>query len=176
MCGVLFLIVLCFLSLPVFAEIKLQKDPNSPSATLFDGTLILTFSDGRISLLEPSDEIPEIVPGTILEVLNGKFMVATGTDEQVVASCLGQNFDIGGGGSVSLSCGEQSGLLKVNSGTATVKDETGNPKTINAGEEYKIELRAAPSAKPTAATEESSFDLDEIEVPDSRSFEASPKT
>jgi len=160
-----------------FAEITVQPD--------FQGTVLITFPNGDIALVEKGDPLPEIPPGSTIEVFGGHATVAAGGEDSVKVSCLGHQGVVGGGCSVEVNCGEKSGLFTMLKGTGRVTDQNGNEQALNEGEEYPIEIFPGPATEttgettpPTAAGEPTGGppaggDLGEDPPVDSRSLEAS---
>lgn len=116
----------------------------------FQGTLVVTSPDGEIELVDAGDAVPEISGGSLVEIFDGIFSLKTEGNDSVDAACLGYVASVGSGGSVSLSCGEESGLLSVLAGLIIVTDEDGNTFELKAGESMQLLLTGSPLAAPTA--------------------------
>lgn len=103
---ILFPVLFFLLLLPnAFSEITINAD--------FSGTIVITFPDGDIALLEAGDPLPSIPAGSSIEVFDGAFSVKTGTDESVSVGCLGSQFSVSGGSSATVTCGDLSGTVNV---------------------------------------------------------------
>lgn len=160
----------------VSAEIMIEKDAEAVASEegKFSGTIVLTYPDGRISILESSDEIPAIPSGSTIEIFDGNFSLASGEQDEVTIACLGVEFSASGSAAATLTCGEENGRLVVRSGQLTTKDDAGNLVTIAAPNEFPIALGKILEAAPTAAVDPTGFDLATETVPDSRNIDASP--
>ncbi len=126
--------------------------------TSFTGTVILTFHDGNVTLLEAGDKIPPIPNDTTIEVFDGSLTVHTSDSDQVQVGCFGQNHSMGGGATASLTCGESTGTLKVDD------------------QEYSLSAQPDEVPEPTAAVAPTGVPIDSAAVPDSRSIQASPQS
>ena len=157
------------------AEAKITINPS------FQGTLVITFPDGEISLLEAGDAIPDVPSGSTVEVFDGQFTLDLEAGDKVSASCLDHEITASVAGSLSLQCGEESGLLKVLKGSLQLTDDQGKQSELKEGTEYTIQLEASEkTAPPTAAGEAlggppAGGDLAEAPPVDSRSLESSPQ-
>ncbi len=147
-----FVLTLIFLSAAPSVRAAITIDPD------FTGTLILTSPDGEVTLIEAGDKVPEIPPKSTVEVFDGNFTLHTAPGDQVQVGCFGEGHSVGGGSSAGLSCGENSGLLKLD------------------GKEIPIAGVQAPAeAAPTAASNPTGVPSDQdAPTPDSRSIQASP--
>lgn len=116
----------------------------------FQGTLVVTSPDGEIELVDAGDAVPQISSGSLVEIFDGIFSLKTEGSDSVEAACLGYIAAVGSGGSVTLSCGEESGLLNVLAGLIKVTDENGNIVELKAGESMQLILSGSPLAAPTA--------------------------
>jgi hypothetical protein len=159
---------LTFVAIPAYAKVAVDQD--------FKGSLLITGPDGNVSMLEQGEKPSEDIPAeSVVEVFLGEANVSSGTDEKASVACLGTEAAMAGDSGVSLSCGENSGVLKVVKGSVTLTDAQGKLRTLSAGEEYPIQARGN-TAPPTAETENrglTSSDAD-LPPPDSRNIEASP--
>ena len=170
MLGVAFSLILA--AVPAFAKVSIDPD--------FKGSLLITGPDGNASMLAQGEAPPENIPAeSLLEVLLGQATVSADAGDKVSVACLGTQAALTGAGSVSLNCGEESGVLKVVSGSVTLVDEQGNPRTLNAGDEYPIKSRKEETADPTAETVQNNLpaDGDDFGTPppvDARNIEAAP--
>jgi len=125
------------------AEIRINPD--------FEGTLVITTPDGNIILLEPGDEIPEILSGSLLEVFDGYFTVETDPGDSVQILCLGHEISVGDGSSISLSSAEEAGSLSVLAGSVSLVTPAGDLVDLNIGDDYQIQLEEdAMGLLPTA--------------------------
>lgn len=132
----------------------------------FQGTLVITSPEGEINLYEPGDALPEIQPGSTLEVFDGSFTVAIGASDKVQLACLEHEI-AGADASFKLACGETSGTLTAVKGTATVTKPDGTQATVKEGESYNITPAAAEEAPATAEGDtlgtEAGNDLPEVD-------------
>lgn len=156
---------------PVFSEIILE--PN------FSGTLLITFPNGEITFIGPGEPIPEIPANSLVEVLEGQVTIHAGEGDTVNVSCLGEGGAAQGGSSVALTCGSDSGLLKVLQGSFNLVDREGNETNLSEGAEYPIQLGEPSEAPPTAGLETRGGppvggDLAAEPPVDSRDVESSP--
>lgn len=155
--GLPVLLSLFFLSIPL-AHSAISVDSN------FEGTLVLTTPEGEINLYEPGDPLPEIQPGSIIEVFDGSFSLTAGTGDQVQLACL--EHDISSqGGSMRLACGETTGTLTVVKGSATVTSPDGEQASINEGDTYDINIEVVEEAEATAEGEALGLEAD-ADLPD----------
>ncbi len=158
---------------PVYANVALIKAPEISTDQVFTGTLVLTYPDGRIEILEPGDEIPSIPSGSTLEIFDGHMRVVTQEGDSVSAGCLGQEFQVSNGASATISCGQQEGKIAVLSNFVTFVGEDGQQKTVAAPDVLPIILgQPLLPAAPTAAVESPGFAVDTAANPDSTSIEA----
>lgn len=148
-----FALILAFAAVPAQAKVAVDKD--------FKGSLLITGPDGNVSMLEQGEAPPDsIAANSVVEVFIGTANIATGTDEKASVACLGTEAALAGDCRVALDCGEDSGVLKVVSGTVTLTDANGNPKTLNAGDEYQILARKGDTAEPVAESTETALPAD----------------
>jgi hypothetical protein len=147
---ILFLATLMFALLcatgPVRADVSVAKE--------FEGTLVVTFPDGEIELLEAGDNIPAIPSQAVLEIFDGSFSVVTGDKDSIDVACLDHTGSAGAGTSLTLSCLETSGLLKVAAGNVSLRTPDGKIVQLGAGDEYAIQLPGLPQAAPATAAGE----------------------
>lgn len=138
----------------------------------FEGTLVITSPDGEINLIEPGDAVPTIVNESIVEVFDGKFKVTTAEGDKISVSCLEHEAVLNGAASVTLSCGENSGKLLVETGSVSLTDDEGKSVTLNAGESFDIQMPVLSEAAPTEEGEELGLSADESDTdPDSRNIQ-----
>lgn len=170
-----FMLVTC-LVIPSAAAISLQPetDPQylTPAGSIFKGTLVLTYPDGNVGIVEAGDAIPSIPSGSVLEIFDGHMRVATQEGDEASISILGYEFKIGNGAIVTAVASESEGLLIVHSGYAMIKDSKGEWIRIEAPATYPIKLGQVLTAQPTAETEVLGFTLEGDSNPDSTSIEA----
>jgi len=171
----LFGVIFLWTVLPASLFAKITLDPD------FKGTVVITSPDGELILLEPGDEVPDIVPGSTVEVFDGSATLHTEANDSIQASCLGNDFAVAAGDAASLSCGEETGSLKAIKGAIEATDPDGKTFEIAEGVEHAIKSRPGePKKAPPAAAGEppggppAEGALGETDVPDSRSLEASP--
>ena len=174
----LFLLFLFLLTSRSYAKVILQPD--------FEGTVLITSSSGEITLIEPGQPIPEIPSGSTIEVFRGHLTVAADGPDTIKVACLGhQGIASGGGASVGLSCGENSGAFKMLKGSGSAIDPSGKEQALEEGKEYPIKVSSAGEtqgqgeAPATAAGEPTGGPpagggLGEAPPIDSRSIESSP--
>ena len=166
--GITFSLIL--VSASAFAKVDIDSD--------FKGSLLLTGPDGKVSMVEQGENVPDnLAADTLVEVLAGAAHISVDEGEKAGAACLGSQITLVGACSVDLQCGEKSGVLKVLKGTATVTDKDGKPRTLNAGDEYPIQSSEGETAEPTAETEQTTLpaDGDDFGAPppvDTRNIEA----
>ena len=166
-------------SVPAFAEIKIIKvaDPAIPASDqLFKGTIVLTAPDGSISILEPTEPVPAIKPGSVLEVFDGYFSVETGDGEQVTISVLGNEFTLANGASATVIANQTEGKVIVRKGFASYSTPAGQANTIQAPQSFPVVLGQPLKALPTAEGGTQGFETSTEAVPDSRNIDASPST
>ena len=162
--GIFFLLMQ---SVPAFAKISINSD--------FQGTVVITLPNGEIALIEHGDPIPDIPQGSTLEVFDGNFTVTTEQGDQCKVSCLEHTGTASNVGSINLSCGEESGLLKVVAGSVHMVDPSGKESDISAGTEYPVQATTGEQPPTTGATEPAgTLVSDGAPPPDSRSIESSP--
>ena len=117
----------------------------------FEGTLVITSPDGEINLIEPGDALPTIANDSIIEVFDGKFKLTSVEGDKVSVSCLEHEGAVSAAAVLTLSCGESSGQLKVETGTVSMVDDEGKPVEVKAGETYDIKMPALQEAAPATA-------------------------
>ncbi len=158
------------LFLPKLAEAKITVQPD------FEGTLLVTFPDGKVQMYDAGETLPEIPNGASIEVFGGKISVSTGDGESLKLSCLGSEAAMGGGSSATMGCGETDGKLNVVTGSAQVAQLNGTPKTIGEGQEYAITSTEGTEENEPATAEGESLGTTPppVNPPDSRSMETSP--
>ncbi len=150
------------------AKIVLQPD--------FQGSLLITYPNGEIAMLNPGDPIPDIPSGSSIQVFKGSFSVQTEPGDSVKVACLAHEATAAGGASAGVSCSENAGAIEAKKGTLNLVDPTGKTFSIEEGNSYPIALVAPGEAPPTFGTEPTAFPEDDQEVPvDSRSIDASPR-
>ena len=127
----------CFLMLitvPSYAKPAIQSN--------FTGTLSATLPDGKVILVEPGEKIPEISPGSTIEVFNGQFSIDAEEQDHIKLACLNHHMSLLGlqftEAKVSLRCEECSGRLKVIKGSVKLIDSDGKEWMIQEGKEYGI--------------------------------------
>ncbi len=161
----------CFSGALTCGAIQVQPD--------FQGTLLITFPDGNVQFVNAGENLPDIPSGSTVEIFSGQLTVSAEPGESVTISCLGTSAGVGGGGSASVSCGEDSGSVKALSGNATIADQNGNTSELAEGSEFTIGAPSpGPDAEPTAAGDEPGTPADTGggPEPDSRSIESSPSS
>jgi len=177
--SIAFLFLIIAFTFPAFAKISIipYNDPNlSTGDGVFTGTIVLTTPDGRITILEPGDPLPDFPSDSILEVFDGQFTVETQEGDQLTVSILGNEFIIAGGSTVTVIAGETEGKIIVRSGFARFSDTTGRISTIQVNQDFAVALGEPLVALPTAEGSPLGFQTGEEPVPDSRNIEASPST
>lgn len=161
----------CFAGALTCGAIQVQPD--------FQGTLLITFPDGDVQFVNAGESLPEIPSGSTVEVFSGQLTVSAEPGESVTISCLGTSAGVGGGGSASVSCGEDSGSVKALSGNVVITDQDGNTSELTEGGESPIGTPSpGPEAEPTAAGDEPGTPADDGggQEPDPRSIESSPSS
>ncbi|MBN1689107.1 MAG: hypothetical protein JW893_08410 [Candidatus Omnitrophica bacterium] len=129
------LLAVLVLALPVslsHAAVVLEAD--------FSGTIVVDLPDGEMLLLEAGDPIPEIPSEATIEIFDGEITVSTGPEDTVEVVCLQHYVTLGGGGSVSVQCGDESGLVKVKKGRVRLVDAAEREVDLEEGTEYPIQL------------------------------------
>ncbi len=159
----------CMFAAPASAKISIPS---------FNGVLLITQPSGEIVLLNPGETVPDIPNGATLELFNGDFQVDTAAGDSVSIACFGHTASIKEGAGVSLSCDDNSCLLKVKGAAVIVTAPDGTPKEVPAGEGYRIEAEEAaafvpPDAEGGPAGPVAAGPVGEVPV-DSRSIDASP--
>lgn len=168
----LLLFLLVLFTSPAFAKIALQPD--------FQGTVVITFANGEISLIEPGDAVPDIPSsGATMEVFDGHFTVMTQEGDSVQLSALDHLVTVANGASATLTCSEESCVLKVLSGSVELANAAGIKTTLAAGTEQTIQAGEAAAAPATAAGEPTGGapaggSLAEAPPADSRNIQSSP--
>ena len=119
----------------------------------FKGTISITSPDGKVTLLEPGETIPEIAPNSTLEVFGGSFALNAQETDNIKLICLNHQASLKGNGenSVTLSCGEDSGLLHVTKGSANVIDPAEKELVVTEGKEFPIYVKSAKTGGATGA-------------------------
>lgn len=127
---------------PAYAEISVDA--------AFKGTLIITGPKGEIQVLQAGDAIPQIIPGSTIEIFDGTLTVKNGDSDDVTLSCLKTGVAVGGGGSATMTCGADSGTLTVIKNSVKFVNDTGI--ALEEGKDYPITGQAGQqTAPPTAA-------------------------
>lgn len=162
-------------SLSAAISIVKVDDPNIPASdTVYKGTLVITSPDGRITILEPSDPLPVIEQGSVLEIFDGYFTVETGEGDNLTVSVLGNEFTVSDGTSVTIVANQTEGKIIVRKGFASYKDTAGQISMINAPKEFPVALGESLAPLPTADGGGEGFGIGTETVPDSRNIESSP--
>lgn len=120
----------------------------------FTGTLVLTSPEGDIDLIDAGDDIPSISNNSLIEVFDGNMSMATQVGDSAEASCLGYSIGVNNGGSISLKCQEDGGVLTAVIGPVVVTDDAGNVVELQSGESFDLVLSGLEEAAPTAARED----------------------
>lgn len=169
------LITLLCLS-PAYAEVKVESE--------FEGTLVITSPEGDITLVESGEAVPPVATGSILEVFDGQFTVATSPGETVKVVHLEHEITVSDGATVNLVGAESTGVVRVLSGSVELINNLGQKVMLQVGQEYPIQLiKAAPGLPATAAGEPTGFGAaddappaDSASIEDSRAASVSPTT
>ncbi len=156
----------------------LQFFPASASAAIavdsFQGSLLITLPDGSVKLVDSGEPLPEIQEQSTLEVFEGQFTLSAGEGEKVRVACGGNEAEVSGPASVTLSCSQTGGLLKVEQGTAHLTEISGEERDVNAGQEVALSIVDAKKAEPVAAPDDNGTPVEpSASEPDSRSIDAS---
>ena len=164
-------IVAAFFISPV-AEAKITIQPD------FQGTLLITFPDGKVQMYDAGEALPEIPSGTSIEIFGGKMSLSTDQGDSVKLTCLGSEASVGGGASCSMGCSEAEGKLNVTKGPVQVTQGDGTQKSITDGQEYPIKAKEDDNAQNPPPTSEGQPALgtpapDAAPPPDSTSMETS---
>lgn len=144
------------------------------------GALLITDSKGEVIAVEPGDPLPpSFDSGTNFEISDGNVTLAADEGEMASASCLGVQGALTGPGTVTVSCSEEEGLIKVLSGNFSVLDPRGKTRNLGAGEEFPIRSGFSEEVLPTEADNtpglpSSPESFGALNVPDSRNIETSP--
>ena len=173
--------LLFFLSLFVFLFQSLSYAQNEVSN--FSGTLVITTSDGDITLIESGESVPKIKDGSVLEIFDGEVTVSTGSGNSLMVSCLEHVADLSDGASVTMKCAEAEGSVTVNLGPVSLTDPTGGKTPLVIGQTYPISLEELPIAPATAQGEQQGtsiggnpdVDSTNIDVIDNLNQPASPE-
>ena len=163
--------ILIALLVPVIAEAKITVQPD------FQGTLLVTFPDGTVQMIDVGEPIPDIPAGSSVEIFAGKMTLSTDPGDSLKLSCLGSEASVGGGSSVSFGCGESEGTLNVAKGTVQVTQADGSQKSLTDGQEYAIKSQedtTGQASPPTSEGDSLGTPAGEVNPPDSRSMEVSP--
>ena len=147
----------------------------------FSGTLLITYPDGNVILVDPGEDLPELLPsGVSVEVFGGTVTISTGSGDSASASCHGTDFAIGGGASVSLQCDEESGKLQIQEGNVTVVSRDGTTHALTEGDVFSIsgDSNDLPSTEDDSDTNQNKNDdsLGSGEKPDSTNIDNSRNT
>lgn len=167
--GILLAAVLATLLIPAFAEAKISVNPD------FEGTLLITFPDGKVQMYDPGEALPEIPSGSSIELFGGKMVVSTDAGDSLKLSLLGTEAQVAGNSSIAVSSGESDGKLSVVKGSLQVTQADGSQKGVPEGEEYTVTSNEGTDSVP--ATSEGAplgTPAEDVNPPDSRSMEASP--
>ncbi len=141
--------VLLYLALALAFVQSASAEINVDAA--FKGTLIITGPKGEIQVLQAGDAIPEIIPGSTIEIFDGTLTVKNGENDDVTVSCLKTGIAVGGGGSATVTCGAESGTLAVIKNSVKFIKDAGTT-ALEEGKEYPITGQSGPkTAPPTAA-------------------------
>ncbi len=170
---ILTVILLIALLIPSLAHAKITVQPD------FQGTLLVTFPDGKVQMIDAGEPLPDIPSGSSVEVFAGKVALSTGQGDALKLSCLGSEGSVGGGSSVSLGCGETEGTVSVKKGAVQILEPDGTQKNFTEGQEYSMKLKEDSSDQPPppATSEGDSLGTPaggEPPPPDTRSMEVSP--
>jgi len=150
---------------------KITIDPG------FEGTLVITTPEGDIQLVEPGEPMPEIASGSVIEVFDGTFTLTTEPGDSVEVSCLEHDASVSNGASLALTCGENSGLVKVLLKAVILTDIEGQQFDLAEGAEYQIKVEDIGDEAPAAAAaEETGSSALDLPTEDSRDIQSSPGT
>jgi len=172
--------ILCFFvfwaAFSSFASANISIEDDS------EGTLLMSFPDGTIEVIEPGDKIPKIPSGSSIEVFDGHVTAMTEQKDNLIMDCCGYEAKLEDGDSAHLICAEKNGCLEALNGEIPLTDTQGNtiiiPTDLPEGEkQYCFECGELLEAAPTAAGDTLGRSLEPEEPPvDSRSIDVSPST
>jgi len=171
---VFLLLCLSLIMVPAYAAVTLEQDSDSTLGTdlgVFKGTIVLTYPDGRIVILEPGEPLPEIPSGSAMEIFDGHFMIRTEEGDNVTIGALGFTFQAGNGSTATLISNETEGRVIVRSGFVTLTDEAGETITIQAPNEFPFVVGQVIKAPPAAESEKTGFDIEGNPLPDPTSID-----
>ena len=147
---------------------------DEPGPEPVAGSLLITSPEGTAKVLDFGELVPDIQNKSSIEVLQGQMKLTVTEEDSAVWTCGGNTGTVSGGASVSVSCGDASGLLEVLEGEVSYTDAEGVTHTVKAGEQ--VNLKVLPKTAPPAAAasnQEGNDPVDSNVEPDSRSIEAS---
>ena len=137
----------------------------------FEGSLVITFPDGRTEIINAGDPVPSIPAGSSIVVMGGKAELTTGpTDEEnIKCSCLGADFSLENNTAVKIVCGDKSGSFEVVNGNASIQD-----KSLQSGDIFPISGDNLRLADATAAGDQVGNSIVGNPEPNSRDIAVSP--
>ena len=162
-------VALAVLLVPSPAQAKIIVQPD------FQGTLLITFPDGKVQMYDAGEALPDIPSGASIEIFGGKLSVSTDEKDSVKLTCLGSEASVGGGAACTMGCGESDGKLQVVKGPVRIVQGDGSQKDIPEGEEYPIRAKDDNPQNPPPTSDDNLLGTPAAEVPppDSQSIEAS---
>jgi hypothetical protein len=151
----------------VYAAVSIAPD--------FQGTLVINSPSGEISVLEPGDAAPDIVNGSVLQLLQGHITVATEAGDSVhLGFCQGNTAGLTDGASASLTCEGKACVVKAIKGQIVLVGPDKNKSDLLEGAQQTLECLNENEAPPTAEGDPLGTPIDSASPVDSRSIEASP--
>ena len=151
------------------AKVTVQPD--------FEGTLLITAPDGKVSMIEKGEALPEIASGSKIEIFGGQMTVNTEEGDKLSCVCGVHEGTLAGAATVDVSCQESGSSIKAVKGTITLTDDKGTQRQIAEGSEQVLKGTddSGETAPETEAGKEIGTEVDPGSPPvDSRSVEASP--
>ncbi|MFA6601075.1 MAG: hypothetical protein WC352_09325 [Candidatus Omnitrophota bacterium] len=142
------------------------------------GTLIITDPnatdpDKLITMVEcGKQDLPAVPNGSILEVFDGEFKCTVSGQDSIDITVLDHELTLKDGNAVTITSGENDGLVTMDAGTATLIDPIGEEIALKQGERYPIKLSETEAV--TEALEPGGTTAENTPPPDSRGIEASP--
>lgn len=176
-----FLFFLC-LALPAEAAVTVTER---------EGNLLITYPNGETQLVNEGDNLGDLPPQTILEVIDGKITLKTEEGDNVVAKCFGYSANFAGGASGSVTCKADNHFIVPIQGVAVIVSPSGEQTVLEGSglgttaEEsmFNIPDEAVKEAQTLPPTQEGNNNLggdetsslvDENTPVDSRDIQASP--
>lgn len=115
------------------------------------GTLVVTFPNGEIKLIDKGETLPDIPTQSKLEILDGTISIGSEDGDSVIAACLRHEANVAGGASAKVTCTPGASQIEAVNGIVVVMDPMGKQTSLDAKDPanniYKIQDQGTLTAK-----------------------------